>query len=244
MTRPFPKLLLWFGLPITLLSVVLAARLVWEQTVWTWEQGPQMVGFSMIHQGWGILLLLAFWAGWLWLAAVVIFALLRRSIGGWPGATLTWAYVVALGVVLTPYGVWQRLFVERLAHSPKAADFVQYAAALGDLATVKAFLAQGLPVDVRDRHGATPLHAAAVGGQLAVAEYLVSHGADVNAINKFGDSPLENAESENRQEVAAFLKARGAKRVRGTAETRDKVISDILRQDSEALDRRLKEGGR
>lgn len=244
MARPFPKFLVWCGLPVALLSALLAVRLVWEQTVWTWEQGPQMVGFSLVHQGWGIPLLLAFWAGWAWLAAVAIFALIRRSLGCWFGASVTVLYVVALAVVLTPYGVWQRVFVEKLAQTPRAPEFVQYAAALGDLATVKAFLNQGLSVDVRDRRGATPLHAAAVGGQLAVAEYLVSKGADVNAINRFGDSPLENAESEGKRDVATFLAAKGAKRMRGTAEMRDKVISEIVRQDSEELDRRLKEGGR
>src|ERR1700693_3623682 len=38
-------------------SLMLAARIVWEQTVWTWEQGPQMVGFSLAH-GFGAVLFL------------------------------------------------------------------------------------------------------------------------------------------------------------------------------------------
>src|SRR5262245_11485814 len=43
----------WLGVPGTL---ALAARLVWEQTLLTWDYGPQMVGFSLAH-GYGGLLL-------------------------------------------------------------------------------------------------------------------------------------------------------------------------------------------
>jgi hypothetical protein len=30
-------------------AVMLAVRLLWEKTVWTWNRGPQMVGFSLVH---------------------------------------------------------------------------------------------------------------------------------------------------------------------------------------------------
>jgi hypothetical protein len=46
-------------------TALLAGRLLWEQTVWTWERGPQMVGFSLAHGSGAVLLmapfLLAFW---------------------------------------------------------------------------------------------------------------------------------------------------------------------------------------
>src|SRR6478736_8674179 len=38
-------------------SAILEIRLTWEQTVWTWQQGPQMVGFSLAHGGGAVLLL-------------------------------------------------------------------------------------------------------------------------------------------------------------------------------------------
>lgn len=34
------------GLILFIGTVTLAARLIWEQTVWTWERGPQMIGYS------------------------------------------------------------------------------------------------------------------------------------------------------------------------------------------------------
>jgi hypothetical protein len=30
-------------------AMLFAARVAWEKTILTWEQGPQMVGFSMMH---------------------------------------------------------------------------------------------------------------------------------------------------------------------------------------------------
>ena len=30
-------------------AMLFAARIAWEKTILTWERGPQMVGFSMIH---------------------------------------------------------------------------------------------------------------------------------------------------------------------------------------------------
>jgi hypothetical protein len=31
------------------LEIAFAARVAWEKTVWTWERGPQAVGFSLMH---------------------------------------------------------------------------------------------------------------------------------------------------------------------------------------------------
>jgi hypothetical protein len=30
-------------------AVLLAARILWEKTIWTWSRGPQIVGFSLWH---------------------------------------------------------------------------------------------------------------------------------------------------------------------------------------------------
>jgi hypothetical protein len=44
---------------------LLTGRLIWEQKVWTWEREPQMVGFSLAHGSYAVLLaapfLLALW---------------------------------------------------------------------------------------------------------------------------------------------------------------------------------------
>ena len=33
----------------TPLGIAFAARVAWEKTLWTWERGPQAVGFSLMH---------------------------------------------------------------------------------------------------------------------------------------------------------------------------------------------------
>ena len=62
------KLLLAFGIPAILFTVILAGRIVWEETFLTIQQGPQMIGFSLAHGVGGILffapLALSIWQSW------------------------------------------------------------------------------------------------------------------------------------------------------------------------------------
>jgi ankyrin repeat protein len=55
------------------------------------------------------------------------------------------------------------------------------AAERGDLRTVQALLAAGLPPDARDRAGKTALMQAAENGHLTLVHVLMTSGADVNA---------------------------------------------------------------
>lgn len=167
----------------------------------------------------GIVLFLAFWGGPFWIAGVAIFAARSRSVSV-PTGILVALYGLTWVVVGTPYGFWQRLFVEKLAHGAHAPEFLTFAAALGDLQTVEAFLSHGVPVDVRNRNGATALHGAAVEGQLKVADQLLANGADVNAVDRYGHTPLENALSMNRIDMSRFLTERGGKTIRGGEEQR------------------------
>lgn len=220
MVHPFPKALNWIGLVVVVMSLWFTVRLVWEQTVLTWDQGPQLVGFSLIHSNSGILLPLAFLGGLFWIAGVAIFAARSRSFGTTTG-TLVVLYGLTWLLVETPYGFWQRLFIEKLAYGAHAPDFLTFAAARGDLQTVEAFVSRGVPVDARNREGATALHGAAVAGQLTVARYLLSNGADVNAIDKFGHTPLEDSLSVGRTEMSRLLTERGGKVIRGGEEKRN-----------------------
>jgi hypothetical protein len=72
----FPLWLLGFGLFALLGSAALATRLIWEMTVWTWERGPQNVGFMLVHGSGGILLLFPFLLV-LWLAVAIAYTLWR-----------------------------------------------------------------------------------------------------------------------------------------------------------------------
>lgn len=221
--RSFPKAVDAVGVVIALTSSLFAGRIAWEHTVLTWTSGPQMVGFSLMHSGLGILLYLtALIAGPLWVIVVLFFAWRTRSLGTLTTRITVTAYVAAWVVLSIPAGVWERAFIERMAHSPAAQDLLYYAAARGEIETVEAYLARGLSVTSRSCNDAlTPIHGAARSGDVEMVSFLISRGADVNATNAFGDSPLCDAEEQDRTEAVDTLVRQGGKRIIGTAEQRD-----------------------
>jgi hypothetical protein len=242
--RSFPKAIDAVGPLIALASCWFAGRIAWEYTVLTWTSGPQMVGFSLMHSGLGVLLYLtALIAGPLWLVAVLFFAWRTRSLGTLVTRITVCTYAAAWAVLLIPAGVWERAFIERMAHSPDAPDLLYYAAVRGDLKTVKAYLAQGLTVEVRTCNDAlTPVHGASRSGDVEMLTFLVSQGADVNATNAYGDSPLCDAEEQNRTAAIEFLVHHGAQRIVGTTEQRDAAmkdsVSDSLSRESRCAEAR------
>jgi len=214
---------------------MLSARLIWEQTVWTWERGPQMVGFSLAHGTGAILfvfpLLLLIWT------SVVIVLTLRSKIKKREIVPIRLAALV-LAVSLLVLGELPDGFWQRMATSPRAGDLLVYAAYRGDLGTVREFILHGVPVDAIDHaEWRTALHGAAVKGDTQTLRYLASKGANINALDRFGDSPLELAASRGNQKAAEFLIERGAKRIRGDEPQRQQAIHDIVQDDIRQLNR-------
>jgi hypothetical protein len=241
--KPVPAVrVLWWLLALGVLpligSALLAGRLIWEQTVWTWERGPQMVGFSLAH-GSGAVLLLAPFLLALWVAVALVLIVInlvkKRRID-----TTTWAAfglaVLLLGLLIVPSGFWQRLFIRRMASSPRAADLLIYAAYDKDFRTVKAMLSHGVPITATDHHEwRTALHAASIAGDLRTLHFLVSSGADVNALDRAGDSPAELAASRGHQDCLVLLEEHGGKRIRGDDVQHQKAIHDQVRDDIEQM---------
>jgi len=101
-----------------------------------------------------------------------------------------------------------------LAQAPTEAerkDRFWAAARQGDLAAVKALLAQGVDVNARHPSTATALWFAAEKGHLEVVRLLVEKGADVNVeISSFGETPLMGAAWKGHNEVVKLLLARNA----------------------------------
>jgi Ankyrin repeats (3 copies) len=237
------RLALWLrisGAVILAGSAMLSARLTWEKTVWTWERGPQMVGFSLAHGSGAILfvfpLLLVVWT------VVVTVLTLRSMIRMNQIAASTWVFLglaVSL-LVLTelPDGFWQRVFIGHMAASPRAGDLLVHAAYRGDLGTVRGFLSHGVPINAVNRgEWKTALHGAAAKGDMQMLGYLTSKGADINALDRFGDSPLELAASSGNQKAAEFLVKLGAKRIRGDEAQRQKAVLDQVQEDIQETDR-------
>jgi len=204
----------WFGVTFAGISW-LVGRLVWEQTILTWRHGLQMVGFTLVHTELhlylgallsGLLFALAYLVV-LGISIVDVARGRRVAVGRWLALVLSAAVVSLLFV---PYSTWQRLFVTKLANGPRAAEFLTYAAAVGDLPTVERFLDHGVSINAKNRDGSTALYGASVEGQMAVIRYLLAHGADPNIRNTFGSTALGAAREMKHPEAARYLQAHGA----------------------------------
>jgi hypothetical protein len=214
-------------------SALFSAREIWEQTFWTWRDGPHILVWSALYSRRFFLLPFLFMlVPWLAVALVaMLYSLAKRR----PVSRALCATFVAGAAILAienlPYGLWQRWFADRLAHGAHAEEFLLFAAERGDLETVKAFLARGVGIDSRDWEGKTGLHLAAARGHIEVMNYLLPRSADPNAVDRFGDSPLETAAAAKENQAVHLLETRGAKRIRGDDEHRRKAAEDIPPED-------------
>ena len=244
-TSPIPTVRVrWWLLAIGFVPLIgtalLAGRLIWEQTVWTWERGPQMVGFSLAHGSGAVLLLapllLAFWlAVALTLIVVNLFKKRKTDAMTWTAFALA---ILLFGLLSVPSGTWQRLFIRQVASSPRAGDLLIYAAYDSDFRLVKVMLSHGVSISATDHsEWRTVLHASAVAGDLRTMRFLVSRGADVNALDRSGDSPAELAASNGHQECVTFLQERGGKKIRGDEGQHRKAIADQVRDDINEMSR-------
>jgi ankyrin repeat protein len=226
------------GTLLVLGSGALAARLICEMTVWTWERGPQMVGFQLIH-GSGVLLLLfpLVLACWLLFGVVdLLWRWWKRSPVSYANLIVMALAIAVYGLLSPSYGFWERMFVDRLSRGPYAGDVIVHAAALGDLDTVKTFLAYGVSPDARSQSGSTALLGATVQGDTKVVEYLISAGADINATNGVGQSALQIAIAEQRDDVARVLRAHGAVTPQQKEQTGKSLIDEQMTRNSDGAD--------
>jgi hypothetical protein len=234
------KALVSVGVAATVLTGVLAGRVVWEETFLTIQEGPQMVGFSLAH-GLGAVLFLAPIVLLLWVITAIVVLLVsllrKKKLSRWYWLTLGSAIAI-IGILSIPSVFWQWLLIGSFANSPHAADLMVYDAAEGDVQTVRGYLQHGVPLTATNNEGSTATFGAAAGGSLAVIEMLTSRGADLNATNLYGDSPLEAATGNKHVAVASFLKAHGASRIQGTPEQRDAASKSIVRKAIERMNSR------
>ena len=114
------------------------------------------------------------------------------------------------GRVRLVVAVLTTLAVALTASPALAAEDVIAAARAGDVAAVRALVADGADVDVRQGDGATALHWAAHRGDLVLAEALLAAGADVNAANALDATPLWLASQNGDARLVAVLLAAGA----------------------------------
>jgi len=99
--------------------------------------------------------------------------------------------------------------------NPTRKDFggqspIFYAAAVGNLNTIKLLIQYGCTADEKDNLNQSPLFYASRDGQTIVVEYLLANGAVASDIDRNGQTPLFYAARENRKEICKLLMDAGA----------------------------------
>jgi hypothetical protein len=105
---------------------LLTSRAVWEETVWTWEFGPRLLGFfTRAWPRWDSFLISDVLVAWI---AVAVALIARNWIRRRRVTQGTW---IALPVAILPLVIqslgedfWQRVFINRMAASPRIFDTV------------------------------------------------------------------------------------------------------------------------
>uniref|UniRef100_A0A5B6YR79 Putative acyl-CoA-binding domain-containing protein 1-like n=1 Tax=Davidia involucrata TaxID=16924 RepID=A0A5B6YR79_DAVIN len=84
-------------------------------------------------------------------------------------------------------------------------DAIHAFAREGDLENLLKCIESGVPVNLKDSEGQTPLHWAVDRGHLNITELLVRRNADINAKDNEGQTPLHYAAVCEREAIAEFL---------------------------------------
>jgi len=98
----------WFSV---LLGGSLVLEQVWEQTLLTWKQGPQMVGFTLMHAFAPLALagILGYYAIYVWLLLVAVFFIRCRSLPVSAHLPMIIVALLIIALALIPYSFWARL---------------------------------------------------------------------------------------------------------------------------------------
>ena len=155
---------------------LLAIDMVYENTVLSWDSGPQMIGFSLLHTV-GVVLFPAILASIAWCVGTVLIPLFSKR---WNLGNLGGVAVIAalLGVASLPYGLWVSIFAKRIAAGPHSVEFLVHMAALGEQSAVRSLLDAGVPVNASNRQGYRAIEAATTANQPEVRAYLESRGGN------------------------------------------------------------------
>jgi hypothetical protein len=177
-------------------TTAFALRLIYEQTVMTWREGEQMVGFALSHAYivffLPMILSLAF-------AHVALAFVLSVTCARWlrrlPTPKWNWLPVVALlvctGLVYVPYDVWMTTTIRLAGPGPHGTSFLMLAAADGRLPLAKVLIAKGISPNTT-AGGSTALDVACSSRNLDVAKFLLGQGSDISRAPSCADLALSH----------------------------------------------------
>ena len=189
----FPRTWTIAGYLFLALAALFVGRIVYEETILTWTNGPQMVGFAMMHGAAPLILIAGFIGlpgGLLWMLTSLVL-LFRRQFRIPPVDWLPMVLLTFLAAMLfVPYETWEEFIVRTAGPSSYGGEFLVQAAAQDKRRFVTLLLRKGYDVNY-ETGGSTPLSGASVGGHEEMLSFLISKGADVNRKNGLsGDSAL------------------------------------------------------
>lgn len=192
---------------------LLVGRIVYEETLLTWMNGPQMVGFAMAHGALPFIFatgLIGLLSSSLWL--IVSLVLLFRN--KFRIQLVDWGPLVLLcilaALVFIPYETWEELTVRIAGPGSHGSDFLVQAAAQDRRRFVTLLLRKGYDINY-EVGGTTSLSGSSVGGHEEMVGFLVSKGADVNRKNGLtGETALMAAAEMGQLGTAKVLLNNGA----------------------------------
>jgi Ankyrin repeats (3 copies) len=210
----FPKPWTSAGYLLLCGAALFVGRIVYEETLLTWINGPQMVGFAMMHGGVPFILiagLIGLLGGLLWVIASGVM-LLRKKFR----IPLTdWLPLILLPLIamllFIPYETWEELTVRIAGPGSHGREFMVEAAANGKRRFFMHLLHQGYDINYEAGGGTTALSGAAVEGNEEMVSLLISLGADVNRKNGLTrETPLMAASEMGKFGAAKVLLKNGA----------------------------------
>jgi hypothetical protein len=192
----FPALGRHQGFVVCAVCAPFVGRIVYEETILTWNNGPQMVGFALAHGAAPLILIAGFLGlpcGLLWMLVSLVL-LFRRK---FRVPAFDWLPMVLLSslfaILLIPYETWEELVVRTLGPGAHGGQFLVQAAAQDNQRFVELLLGKGYDINF-ETGGTTPLSGASNGGHEKMVRFLISKGADLNRKNGIsGESALMSA---------------------------------------------------
>lgn len=192
-------------------SVWLTWKLIYEDTILTWERGPQMVGFTLVHQNFAFFLIGvgSLILAHVWLITLAIQWIRSRRQMGIENWIIGGFLLIGLIPNYIPGNVWRLGMIKLYGPGPHGGELLIECAAFGDVKTVQELIKQGVDVNVKGIGDTTPLLAACVDGNAKTVEVLISNGADINTKDITGGTALMGAAENNTPDVIRVLLKHG-----------------------------------
>lgn len=211
----FPKPWTITGYIFLAMTALFVGGIVYQETILTWTNGPQGLGFGNVHTGTALLFFLAGFIVLVGTSVWIIGSLVLLFRRKFRVPLVDWAPIILLVTLVTmlliPYDSWEESTVRVAGPGPRGSDLMLHAAAQGNQRLVAYFVRKGYDVNYENEGGTTPLSAASVGGDKGMVGFLISKGADVNRKNRLiGETPLMAASETGKPETVNALLNRGA----------------------------------